>query len=220
MLRGVCQSRGKSGSCCGEKRDHGGYADAALKYVQRYASSRTPALQAELQSLLTADLTVHFNGGSDGTPINSREWNLNTTEDLQVCFDTCTIIDTVSIQYRVSGYRTGELLLAGQIASQGGKKVTVTNHSCEVYQDIPYFVDPQVGFFSSCQTFTDAASYQILESSSSSYLARTNDYIRINVVLMPGTGNSNAVLKIPKNLNYESQNFASDSGRTINWMAS
>lgn len=190
---------------------------AANKFVDRYANKRAPGVQTLLKNILN-EPAKQPNGGSDGNVINRKEWNLNTIERLSVCFSSCTIIDVARIAYRVSGYFDGILIISGEIQTDQGATFTITNHSCEVYTNVPFSPDPQVGFFSSCGTTRNKTIYNILESTSNTFIPRTLSYIRINLVLMPGEGNSDAVLKIPANLNYESPDFRSDSGRSIDWM--
>lgn len=194
---------------------------AATKFVDRYANQRPSGVQTLLSNILK-EPAKQPNGGSDGNVINRKEWNLNTIERLSVCFSSCTIIDVARIAYRVSGYQDGILIISGEIQTDQGAKFIITNHSCEVYTNVPFSPDPQVGFFRSCGTTNgrEATIYNILESTSNTYIPRTLSYIRINLVLMPGQNNSDAVLKIPSNLNYESQDFRSDGQRSIDWMPS
>ncbi|MFD4182893.1 hypothetical protein [Rhodococcus sp. NPDC058514] len=189
----------------------GGYVTEAWAYVNRYRQTRDPGLTAQLE--LAINNALHPNGGNHGAIVNPRAWTLTTIQTLQVCFESCTVLDEIKVEYNGSLYTRGEALFWGRISSENGKKFTIQNHSCEVYRDVPALPDYQAGFYKECGTAINTTSYNILDGVSTSFTPNANFYWRINLVLVPGEGNSPAQLHLPKSIWYESQNWWSDGSR-------
>ncbi|MBV8994468.1 MAG: hypothetical protein JO287_12410 [Pseudonocardiales bacterium] len=76
----------------------------------------------------------------------------------------CAVVGEVAYEYRVGIYFYPEVSLGGEVRADSGPNFRISEHSCEVWEDIPNWWDDQVGTFSTCGTTGWSTSlYNILD---------------------------------------------------------
>lgn len=100
-----------------------------------------------------------------GTVTGPYSLTLNDKTTYGACDQNgCGVVGVIAYEYRVGIYFYPEVSLGGEVKAESGPSFRISDHSCEVWEDISGWFDRRVGTFSNCGTTSwNTSFYNILD---------------------------------------------------------